>query len=288
MKDNLIFNEQIVTIEELQTKPHARILNLTDIIPILISPDSGNSLQIAEDYSFLFDSSYSYPIIKGVPVVYPEYISKALIQGGLALKYYDDPRIQYFLLSQIKQRGEINAASSNIHYQRHLFRMTEFVKDCKGLILDIGCDDVNIGSAIFSRKCEYIGLDPFAKSNDFRIIGIGEFLPFKDSCVDNVLFNTSLDHILDYYQAVKESFRVLKEGGLIIISTLLWSHDATLLKDSVHFHHFKSYEIYGVLNEFGFKVEDTKKFVYKNDGHRYGLYISARKNGSSGFRVYNV
>jgi ubiquinone/menaquinone biosynthesis C-methylase UbiE len=155
--------------------------------------------------------------------------------------------------------------------------MHEFVKTCEGTILDVGCDDVNISSTIFSNKCSYIGLDPFSTSTSFRVVGVGEILPFKDSSIDNVVFNTSLDHILDYYEAVKEAFRVLKPEGYIIICTLIWLQNTSILHDSVHFHHFKDYEINGVLRDFNFKIENTKRYTYKNDTHRYGLYISAKK-----------
>lgn len=276
---NVISDERSVSIEELYLKPHARILNLTELLPFLISPDSKKTLQIFEDNLHLsdVDGLFKYPIINKAPILYPEYISEHITNNGIELKYYDDPKQQYFLISQIKQRGETNAPSSNLHYQRHLFRMHEFVKTCEGTILDVGCDDVNVSSTIFSNRCKYIGLDPFSTSTSFRVVGVGEILPFKDSSINNVIFNTSLDHILDYYEAVKEAFRVLKPGGYIIICTLIWLQNTSILNDSVHFHHFKDYEINGVLKDFKFKIENTKRYTYKNDTHRYGLYISAKK-----------
>lgn len=274
--EKLIKDERILTVEQLQTEAHAKILSLEETLPLFASPDSGMPLRILEDQTSLSDGETVYLIIDGIPVLYPIDILESFIGEGLGLKYYEDSRLQYFLLSQIKQRGEINASSTNVHYQRHLFRMKCFLEKCRGTVLDVGCDNVSISASLFNERCHYIGLDPFSITNsDFRLIGVGEFLPIRDESVDNVFFNTSLDHILDYHQALEEAHRVLKPGGHIYISTLIWTRSASLLNDSVHFHHFREYEIFGALN--GMHIELKKRYQYKDDTHRYGLYLSARK-----------
>lgn len=274
--DTLIKDERVITAEQLQDQPHAKILALAETIPFLASPDSGKPLRMRADQSGLTNGDHNYPIVDGTPILYPANISKAFLGEGLQLKYYDDPKLQYFLLSQIKQRGEINAASTNVHYQRHLFRMREFLKDCLGTVLDVGCDNVDISAALFNEECRYIGLDPFSSSkSNFRVVGVGEFLPIRDESVDNVVFNTSLDHILDYHQALEEAERVLKPGGHIYLATLVWTANASLLNDAVHFHHFREYEILGALN--GMYIEQAKCYQYKDDQHRHGLFIQVTK-----------
>lgn len=275
--DALIKDERVLTVAQLQGQPHAKILSLAEIASFLASPDTGAALRIQEDQSGLTDGVHSYPVIHGTPILYPANISEAFLGGGLELKYYDDSRLQYFLLSQIKQRGEINAASTNVHYQRHLFRMKEFVATCRGLVLDVGCDDVEISASLFNEDCRYIGLDPFSNSkSSFRVVGVGECLPVRDESIDNVVFNTSLDHILDYHQALEEARRVLKPGGCLYISTLIWSKNTSLLTDSVHFHHFREYEILGALSSM--RIGRANRYRYKDDRHRYGLYLSAFKD----------
>lgn len=156
--------------------------------------------------------------------------------------------------------------------------MKDFAKECRGTVLDVGCDNVDISAAIFGSSCSYIGLDPLSNfESQFRLIGVGEYLPICDNSIDNIVFNTSLDHILDYHRAIREAKRVLRLGGLLWISTLIWLEMADLQYDAVHFHHFRKYEIDGVLDEFNFKVVAHKTYDYKGDSHRYGLYVSAQK-----------
>jgi len=277
--DTLIKDERVITAEQLQGQPHATVLSFSEVMPFLASPDSGKPLRMREDQSGLTDGDHDYPIVDGIPALYPANISKAFLGGGLELEYYDDSKLQYFLLSQIKQRGEINAGSTSVPYQKHLFRMKEFLKDCCGTVLDVGCDNVDISASLLNEKCRYIGLDPFSSSkSNFRLIGVGEFLPVRDESIDNVIFNTSLDHILDYHTAIDEAFRVLKPGGRILISTFAWRYNATILSDSVHFHHFREFEILGALSKYN--VTELKRYESpKGDKHRYGIYVGAIKAG---------
>lgn len=278
--DGLIHDEKAVTAEMLKRRPHSRTLALPEMTSLLMSPDSGQPLELSADASSMTDGANRYPVVHGSPVLYPEFVSGAFSgsASGMELKYYDDSRLQYFLLSQIKQHGDVNAPSTDVHYERHLFRISEFVQDCGGLVLDVGCDDVTIGASLMPAQCRYIGIDPFLRNEQVRVVGVGEFLPFKSESVDHVLFNTSLDHVFDYHKALDEAFRVVQPGGTVIIASLVWwdVDRSTLLSDSVHFHHFRDYEIDGAARARGI-IEKVADYAYKDSTHRYSRYMSVRK-----------
>lgn len=270
-------NFNSISIEDLKSQPGAHLLNLSETIDLLKSPDKNESLKFDSFSNQFSDSSNIYPIVNGLPILYPSYLINYFLNNGLELKYFNDSKLQYFLLSQIKQRGEINAPSSSIHYQRHLYRMKEMVKSLKGLVLDIGCDDVSIGASLFSSDSKYVGLDPFStNTGKFKIVGVGECLPFGNELFDVAVFNTSLDHILDYNLAIEEAFRVLKKGGILTVASLVWTSNASLLNDSVHFHHFRAFELKGALETHGV-IKDIRNYPYKDESKRYGTYISAVK-----------
>jgi ubiquinone/menaquinone biosynthesis C-methylase UbiE len=139
----------------------------------------------------------------------------------------------------------------------------------------VGSDIPSHSVQLLPQACCYLGLDPYGGAGEFRIVGLGEILPVQDSSVDVVLFNTSLDHILDYHTAIEEAYRVLRPNGKIIVATYAWINKATLLTDSVHFHHFREFEILGVLEAL-FEVDQILRYKDpKNKKHRYGLYIQA-------------
>ena len=49
------------------------------------------------------------------------------------------------------------------------------------------------------------------------VCGDGECLPFEDECFDAVIVRQTLHHMLKYYSAICEFFRVCKRGGYVLI-----------------------------------------------------------------------
>lgn len=279
MKLELDNSTELITVEDLMKFPHSVKIAFEEALSLFASPDNGKELQLSDSGDSLNDGDFSFPIKNGLPVLYPKSINAAFLQNGLELDYFKESQLQYFLLSQIKQKGEINASSDSIPYQRHLFRMKNFLKEFGGMVLDIGCDNIDIGAALLSENSRYLGLDPFASDSEkFKVVGVGEKLPFKNEVFDLAIFNTSLDHILDYHTAIEEAYRVLKPGGVLVICSLIWLEKASLLNDSVHFHHFRDFEIIGSISQYG-EVIKQKRYTYKDDKHRYGLFVASKKVG---------
>lgn len=266
---------------------HAAPLSLSQILAagLLASPDTGIALKQLLQPGMqpkLVDGTHEYPMTDGIPICYPANLLACLHDGELPLSYYADPLKQYVMLSQIKQRGEINAPVDSVFARKHQYRYQRICDNLSGLVLDIGSDKPSVSSQFYPPSCDYIGLDPYAGDGEFRVVGLGEVLPFIDACFDAVTFNTSLDHILDYHSAIEEAARVLKPGGSLIIAGYAWVSRATLLTDNVHFHHFREYELVGALAD-NFNVEHIDRYEDpKLSDHRYGLYILGKKRTSFG------
>lgn len=259
-------------------------LSLVDCLErkLIISPDSHSNLKMKmiKDEYYLTDGLLMYCINNESPVLYPRSISERWIDGALPLAYDYEALHQYVLLSQIKQSGEINAPIQSAPARKHQYRFMNFVSELQGVILDVGSDRPSLSMQLLPRECEYLGLDPYAGMGEFRIIGLGEVLPIQGQSIDAVLFNTSLDHILDYHTAIEEAYRVIKPGGFIVIATYAWVDRATLLTDSVHFHHFRDFEILGSLERY-FQINQIVRYEDpKHAKHRYGLYVMGKKIGS--------
>ena len=243
---------------------------------LLISPDSRKMLKMI-DQNTLGDGEYEYSIKDGSPILYSREITNYWEDGSLPFSNSYKSLAQYALLSQIKQTGEINAPLNSIPAQKHQWRFRDFCRSLSGVVLDVGSDQPSQSIRLLPSNCEYLGLDPYAGHGEFRIIGMGEVLPIRDTSIDAILFNTSLDHILDYHTAIDEACRVLKPGGCVVIATYVWIERASLLTDAIHFHHFREHQILGLFSE-RFDVSKICRYEDpKNDTHRYGLYVMAIK-----------
>lgn len=284
----LIFDEHLLSKESIIQEGGAKLLGFDEVLQLLASPDSGSALDYDNQLCLLTDKvGNSYPMRGVLPLLIPTRLVQ-FYTDRLDVPYsiISDSLLQYYFLSAVKQSGELMAANSSandVHYQRHLYRMINLLSSARGRVLDVGCDDPALGAALLDASASYIGLDPFCRRlSPFRIIGFGENLPFRDATFDCVVFNTSLDHIFDWQRAISEARRVLVPGGLLFICTLIWTDDADLVKDAVHFHHFRDYEIMGELQSWD--IISLLRYDYKGARHRHGLYMSARKQRNIGER----
>ena len=101
-----------------------------------------------------------------------------------------------------------------------------------GLVLDIGCGPQELLSYVPVSPEQFVGIDPLlgAQPRRFSFVqGIGEYLPFRAATFDQVLFATSLDHLLSPKRALAEARRVVKREGTVNI----WFYDGNAQKKDV-------------------------------------------------------
>ncbi len=85
-------------------------------------------------------------------------------------------------------------------------------------VLDIGCGSKPY-ERVFPKCSSYLGLDlPSTASSRANIYGTALQLPFKMGVFDTVLCTEVLEHVTEPGLLFKESYRVLKTGGYLILS----------------------------------------------------------------------
>jgi SAM-dependent methyltransferase len=230
--------------------------------------DMVDTVKVREEFASFLDLE-SVDILKnGYDQLIPDFTGE----------YFNNTEIDLYLeISGLKNYPELNNENNNsLKYKEYLKRLELVLVNAKGFTLDIGCDDPTDIVQLLPSNCRYIGLDPNLKEyKSGAINGMAEFLPFKDNVFDTVMFNTSLDHIFDYNLAISEGTRVLKEKGILIISTLVWLEKLELWRDRIHFHHFTPANVEGMLENF--QVIQSDSYRYGKDTHRYGAFICAQK-----------
>ena len=264
------------SVDDLMSLDHSTIVDFAELClkGFFCCPSTKSTLNTKQ----LFNN-YNYTFYNDSPVLFPKIISELFSENyDIPLDYHNDSILQYYLLSQIKGKSEINAPSDSLAANKHFYRMKKFCEDLSdGYLLDIGCDKPSVSHLFYPKTIRYHGIDPSFSNDEFKSIGMAEMLPFSDSVFDFVSFNTSLDHILDYYTAVEEAFRVLKAKGCLIIASYAWKAKATLLSDNVHFHYFRENQLVSLLINY-FEIKKITRFEDpKGENHRYGVYIYAEK-----------
>lgn len=94
-------------------------------------------------------------------------------------------------------------------------------------ILDVGAGPVEFAEALASAGARYIGLDVDAHTVNHTdltvaVIGQGERLPFADGSVDLVMSSNVMEHVPAPGVLGREMLRVVRPGGLVVISYTAW------------------------------------------------------------------
>jgi SAM-dependent methyltransferase len=88
-----------------------------------------------------------------------------------------------------------------------------------GDILDYGCGSKPYESLFVTKFKNYVGADIAGNSKANLIIGAEGEIPASDESFDCVLSSQVLEHVVSPQIYLKEAYRVLRQGGHLIVST---------------------------------------------------------------------
>lgn len=121
----------------------------------------------------------------------------------------------------------------------------------RGRLLDVGCGREPYRE-LFKNATFYVGLDR-PPDTDPEVGGDGLYLPFPDACFDAVLSNQVLEHVPDPLRLLRETDRVLKPGGLLLLTTpQTWG----LHHEPYDFYRYTKYGLRYLAERVGFEVEE--------------------------------
>lgn len=156
---------------------------------------------------------------------------------------------------------------------KHFFKENSFPNDIKDLIL------LNPSKEELAQTPKY----PNDGTNIFLLRAIAEQNPLIDEVADALIISSTLDHVLDADQTIREAKRVLVPGGMIAIT--LGNHRSwykvlfkTLriprMEDHAHTYHFSISDVVALLSLHEFTNIEYRATSYLRIPRRVELLIS--------------
>jgi SAM-dependent methyltransferase len=85
-------------------------------------------------------------------------------------------------------------------------------------VVDVGCGQRPYEHLFAGYDCEYLGVD-WEHRPGVDLVASGDDLPIESASIDVVICSQVLEHVENPNAVVKEMHRVLKPGGLALVST---------------------------------------------------------------------
>lgn len=194
---------------------------LEDIAPLFISPVSGAPLRpCGNEFVDATNSESRFPTIASVPVLVD--FSRSLfardeLVGGEAASRIGRPSV-----SGPRQRIKRLLLPPKTVTSRNIDRFIELLlaQSSRPSVLVIGGGTIGQGvEALYDHPdIQVIALDVYA-SPLAQLIADAHQVPLADGCVDGVVAQAVLEHVLEPHVVVDEIWRVLKPGGIVYAET---------------------------------------------------------------------
>lgn len=124
--------------------------------------------------------------------------------------------------------------------------------------MDIGCGRMTYKSRILKNAGRYIGVDHPRTSRLYRSIDTPDIyadatqIPLSNNSCDVALLLQVLEHLPDPVSALRETYRLLNKGGILILSTV----QMYPLHDEPHdYLRFTKYGLRYLLDKAGFRIQ---------------------------------
>lgn len=126
-----------------------------------------------------------------------------------------------------------------------------------GKTIDLGCGTMPFTDLLASRASTYHTLDLHPRSKEVTYVGdIQNMSMIPDGSYDSALSLEVLEHVQDPWQAVGEIHRILRPGGILIVSV---PHLSRLHEEPHDYFRFTVYGLRHLLETSGFEVMEIRR-----------------------------
>ena len=154
----------------------------------------------------------------------------------------------------------------------------------KGKVLDVGYNVSTLHWEL-KKKFDVVGIDIYIKKPEKNVLKAdAQALPFKQQSFDSVLAGELIEHLEKPESFIQESSRVLKKGGVIIITTpnvkSLVNRVSKSYHAPAHISLFSKSELEALLEKYKLRIKMYTLFPYtaeSSEGSKHKWFFLFRK-----------
>ena len=156
-------------------------------------------------------------------------------------------------LAQSRRRRYFSPA----YYSQYDITLPLILQHAQGRLIDLGCGDMPFRKLIEPRVTAYDSLDYFPRSKSITYVAdIQAMSTIEDNTYDTAICLEVLEHVPDPFRAGREIHRIVRPGGILILSV---PHLNRLHEEPHDYYRFTHYGLRTLLEKSGFTVTALKK-----------------------------
>lgn len=215
---------------------------LERLIPLLQCPASGQRLVAADQTLSTPDGRHRYPLSGGIPD-----LRHPPRQTVGALNWYEPWDELSNVILEPPQAGAFRDVPRPL--DRHNAAILGNQGDNRW-VLEVGCAERSCERYLAERGFNYVGIDIEPRGRGPHILADAHNLPFADGSFDICFSKAVYEHLLCPLTAVRETFRILRPGGIFFGSVSF----VEPFHDHASFYHMTHAGVLVLLRTAGFEV----------------------------------
>ncbi len=185
----------------------------------LVEPRTFAALSEVSDGSLISEGGAVFPVVDGIPVMLD-----LQAKGEQYIEHYqtDAAEFDYF-----EERDDPATEHDERRVREALLRR---LPDGVTNVLDVGCGRAWVANALTPRGVTVCSLDVsltnpkralsmYPNDNHCAVVADAFALPFASNSIDSVIASEIIEHVPNPHAFVKELLRVIKPGGVLLVST---------------------------------------------------------------------
>lgn len=169
-------------------------------------------------------------------------------------------------------------------YSQYTVTLPLLQRYARGRLIDLGCGDMPFRAFVAGQVTAYDSLDFFPRRADVTYVGdIQDMAAVPSAAYDTAVCVEVLEHVPDPFRAAREIWRVLRPGGVLVLSV---PHLSRLHDEPHDYYRYTRHGVRRLLEQAGFELVTLEKRggLFSFIGHQVSTTLLGLTWGVPGLR----